>query len=177
MTEAAEAVERLRGDLERAQSERAAAAEQARRTADALVTDPTHERRLERDQAAAQIEVYDLRVEQARRRLKAAEVAHHQEAIAYLGAEHGTAQGEIGDIWSEIERATGALEDSCGRAAGLRREAGKRTGRARDHHALAGLPDEDRPSFMIALPRSNQIRGRLQKVIEQLQKLEVPNWH
>jgi hypothetical protein len=29
---------------------------------------------------------------------------------------------------------------------------------------------------MIALPKTNQIRARLQKVIEQLARLEIPNW-
>jgi hypothetical protein len=176
MTEAAEAVQALRAALEGEQRARAEAMAAAEAAANALIADPSAERRQERDRLRGEIEVYDLRVEQARRRLKAAEVMQHQESIGYLGAEHGEAQGEIGDIWNEIERATGVLEGRCGRAAELRREAQRRTGRAREHHALAGGDEHDRPAFMIALPRSNQIRARLGKVIEQLQRLEIPNW-
>jgi hypothetical protein len=39
-----------------------------------------------------------------------------------------------------------------------------------------GGEEHDRPSFMIALPRSNAVRERLGKVIEQLRRLEIPNW-
>ena len=105
------------------------------------------------------IEVADLEIARIEKQLRAAEIAAHQEAIAALGAEHGPAQAEVGEIWSAIERATGVLESSCERAAGLRREAQKRTGKAREHHAAAGLPEETRPSHMLALPRSNQILG------------------
>jgi hypothetical protein len=172
MSEAAEQVQALRTALEQAQTERAFAMAAAEAAANALISDPSPERLAERDEAAANIEIYDLRVEQARRRLKAAEVTHHQESIAYLGAEHG----EIGEIWSAIEGAVGVLEGAAERAAGLRRDAQRRTGRAREHHALAGLPDEDRPSFMIALPKTNQVRARLARVVQQLQRLEIPHW-
>jgi hypothetical protein len=180
MTEAAEQVQALRTALEQAQQNRAAAMAAAKAAANALIAEPSLERRQERDQVAANIEIYDLRVEQARRQLRVAEIAAHEEAIGYLGAEHGDAQREVGDICSAIEGAVATLEGSVERGAALRRNAQRKTGRAREHHALAGLPDEDRPSFMIALPRTNQVRARLAKVIEQLQRLEIPNcrgWH
>jgi hypothetical protein len=176
MTEAAQEVAQLKSKLHEASRELAQAQERARQAADKLISDPTPENQADRNAAEQRCELISLQIEQARRQLKAAEVTRHQEAIAYLGAEHGEAQGAIGDIWSEIERATGVLEGGCERAAAERRGAQKRTGRARQHHALAGLPDEERPSFMIALPKTNQVRARLQKVIEQLQRLEIPNW-
>jgi hypothetical protein len=169
-------VAELKSKLTEAERERAAAMGAAEAAANALISDPSPERRVARDEAAANVEVFDLKVEEARRQLRVAEVARHRESIANLGAEHGEAQGEIGDVWATIERATGMLEGSCERGAGLRREAQRRTGRAREHHALAGGDEHERPSFMIALPRTNQIRARLQKVIEQLQRLEIPNW-
>jgi len=173
---ATEQVQELRQRLTEATSWAAHCRGEAQAAADRLIAQPSVELVQARDHAASLIEVADLEVARVEKALRAAEVAAHEEALALLGAEHGPAQAEIGEIWSAIEGAVGTLESSCTRGAALRREAQKRTGRAREHHAAAGLPDEERPSFMIALPRSSALRGRLGKVIEQLQRLEIPNW-
>jgi hypothetical protein len=68
------------------------------------------------------------------------------------------------------------MEQELEMAAGLRRAAQKRTGRAREHWWAMGGEDKERPSFMASLPRTNNVRARLTKVQQMMQRLEIPDW-
>jgi hypothetical protein len=151
-------VEALRSKLHEVSEWAARCREAAEQAANQLLIAPSVEQLRERDRQRELAEVASLEIARVEKALRAAEVAAHREALQELAAEDGPAQGEVGEIWSAIEQATGVLEESCARGAALRREAQRRTGRARELHALMGGEEHDRPSHMIALPRSNAIR-------------------
>jgi hypothetical protein len=90
MTEAAAAVERLRGDLERARGELVTARADADQRVRELQHEPTAARMLARNESVSAAELLDLQIARISKDLDEAQAAARQERIGELLAMHAS---------------------------------------------------------------------------------------
>ena len=105
-----------------------------------------------------------------------AQKAEHAAAIEAIGRKHAADEGAIGKIWSALEAHAEGMDGLVGQANALKRAAGRRTHEARNHHAAMGGDEYERPFYAAQVPKTRELRERLERIVQGLRKLEIPIW-
>jgi hypothetical protein len=175
MTEAAPTpVAELKSRLSAVNRQLADAIGEAAARADELIAEPTVERQKAKNAAVDACELLDLTAKRIQRDLEAAQKAEHLAALEAIGVEHAQDVAQVPALVASMSGAAATLETAVAAADGVKRRSAKRMHAAKGHHLAAGLEESEAPWFGPNLPRLGDLRGRLTKLLQALDRLEQP---
>jgi hypothetical protein len=167
MSEAAQEVVRLRGDLERAQSELATARASADERARELQRTPTREMQVARDAALGEVELIDLQIRRIEADIASASEAERLARIEALLRDHEGVHEAAREAEARLLGHLVGSEEALGELKALRRRSRKTTAHLRAAGDTESLPQ-------LGLRMDNQLARRLAALQERYQRALHP---